>query len=336
VFSVFLLFFLFHHVFSTVCFLVCSAPEVNNQRKACYFLRQSDKPINCKFATDATVTFGELLPGLLTLWKSSVEKVFAPILREKDDWGQANNAKECGDFLDQTDDFVAGLERQLGNLKGEVELRMPMFDFSPFELKPAVYTKLAAHKELITESAVVLKEWADKVRAYLNTQNTVNLADLSPSEGPKVEIEYWGRKMLTLQSILDQLKTKPGRGVLGVFGAYVKSVRDDTSANAAAPVASKDAQQVLTYWQDTDALLTDALNEAADNVKFLSNLDKFLEPLYKGTPAAIADALPSLMSAMKMIHTLSRHYGMFDVLRRDFYLSFSDFCCAAWQVPPRA
>lgn len=44
-------------------------------------------------------------------------------------------------------------------------------------------------------------------------------------------------------------------------------------------------------------------------MKFLSNLEKFLLPLYKGTPQTITDALPSLMSAMKMIHTLSRHYG---------------------------
>ena len=33
-----------------------------------------------------------------------------------------------------------------------------------------------------------------------------------------------------------------------------------------------------------DLLLTDKLNEEKDNVKYLTTLEKFIDPLYNGTP----------------------------------------------------
>jgi dynein heavy chain, axonemal len=61
-----------------------------------------------------------------------------------------------------------------------------------------------------------------------------------------------------------------------------------------------------------DLLLTDKLNEAKDNVKYLTTLEKFVEPLYNGTPQQIIDTLPALMNAIKMIHTIARFFNTTD------------------------
>lgn len=37
-------------------------------------------------------------------------------------------------------------------------------------------------------------------------------------------------------------------------------------------------------WKELDLKLSDAANESKDNVKFLSTLEKTLEPMYEGTP----------------------------------------------------
>jgi len=60
------------------------------------------------------------------------------------------------------------------------------------------------------------------------------------------------------------------------------------------------------------------LNEAKDNVKCLSTLEKFIEPLYDGSNQEIIDMLPSLMNAVKMVHTISRYYNTNEKLTQLF------------------
>jgi dynein heavy chain len=55
--------------------------------------------------------------------------------------------------------------------------------------------------------------------------------------------------------------------------------------------------------------VTEALNEAKDNVKYLQTLEKFIEPLEQGTPESIKEILPALMNSIKMIHTIARYYN---------------------------
>jgi len=45
-------------------------------------------------------------------------------------------------------------------------------------------------------------------------------------------------------------------------------------------------------------------------VKYLTTLEKFIEPLYTGgLPPRIIDTLPALMNSEKMIHTMARYYN---------------------------
>lgn len=46
-----------------------------------------------------------------------------------------------------------------------------------------------------------------------------------------------------------------------------------------------------------------------DNVKYLSTLEKYTEPLYHGNPDSIIEALPGLMNNLKMMLTIARYYS---------------------------
>jgi dynein heavy chain len=64
--------------------------------------------------------------------------------------------------------------------------------------------------------------------------------------------------------------------------------------------------------------LSDRLNQAKDNVKYLSILEKFFEPLHNGTPLIIIETLPALMSSLKMIHTIAKYYNSQDAMTNLF------------------
>lgn len=54
--------------------------------------------------------------------------------------------------------------------------------------------------------------------------------------------------------------------------------------------------------------VTDASNEAKDNLKYLNILEDLCKPLYRCDPVTMTDALPALINTIQMIHAVSRYY----------------------------
>ena len=67
---------------------------------------------------------------------------------------------------------------------------------------------------------------------------------------------------------------------------------------------------IYNAFKTVSEYLNEALNEAADNDKFLEKLKVFVEPLYNTEQSMdiILESLPLLMANLKMIFTLSRYY----------------------------
>ena len=74
-------------------------------------------------------------------------------------------------------------------------------------------------------------------------------------------------------------------------------------------MAKQKTNLLLRRWKQIDVNITEAANEAKDNVKYLFTLERFIEPLYSGTASTIIDTLPALMNSIKMIHTIARYYN---------------------------
>jgi len=154
---------------------------------------------------------------------------------------------------------------------------------------------------MIAHFVDLLEDWCRDTEKYLD--DNAGRQWETQDAGPGTELEYWRRRMQRLTSITEQLKTKECKTVIGVLSAVTKA------NNAEMRVDRQRLFGLLRRWRQIDINITEAANEAKDNVKYLQTLEKFIDPLYNGTPQTVVDALPALLNSIKMIHTIARYYN---------------------------
>jgi dynein heavy chain len=109
--------------------------------------------------------------------------------------------------------------------------------------------------------------------------------------------------MRKLTGISEQLRSKNCRTVYDVLTAASSTTAEQLGR-------PRDKIYLATSkWRSIELRVTEALNEAKDNVKYLQTLERFIEPLYNGTPENIKETLPALMNSIKMIQTIARYYN---------------------------
>uniref|UniRef100_A0A3Q2U3D3 Dynein axonemal heavy chain 5 n=1 Tax=Fundulus heteroclitus TaxID=8078 RepID=A0A3Q2U3D3_FUNHE len=230
--------------------------------------------------------------GLLKSVEQLLSEVFIPTLRKiNHGWGelaspQAQDVKQ--EFISSLESFVSVLVGAQESLQEKVTLK----ECDTFDLRvlksPADYMAAANSAETTEKIEACMKVWIKQIEQVLAESD--QLRKEADDLGPRAELDHWKKRMSRFNYLLDQLKTPEVSAVLGVL-LLAKS------------------KLIKQSWRELDIRITDAANEAKDNVKYLYSLERFCDPLYNSDPVSMVDGIPGLINAIKLIHSISRYYN---------------------------
>ena len=262
---------------------------VDDEAKAVYFIRVCQEAVTAK-APEGDLCSGEVNQQGLECFQSTLQELYAPVLENMTHkmWGAAKKPA-VDDLTAFMQKFGEGLEKAVVSLRTGIKLEKPDPKIVreveiPGGAGGAVSVNLEHARGAAGHFSDILDSWCISVEGSL-----VQDVQMDSEAGPRSEFEYWRGRQATFNGLTEQLKSHECKVVLAAATA--------TRARS------------LKKWRTLDNQITDAANEAKDNVKYLTALEKYIEPLYSGTTHTIIDGLPSLLNNVKMMHTIARYYN---------------------------
>ncbi|CAF1326895.1 unnamed protein product [Adineta steineri] len=146
-----------------------------------------------------------------------------------------------------------------------------------------------ADSPVIRNCETLVLSWITTIENVL--QDIFGEDSTHPSLGPLSEIDRWARKQRLINNLLEQLKSKECKAVIGAL------------------ITSK--SKVIRKWKAIDVSITEAQNECRDKTKFLESIRRYLENLTEDShPQNCAvNILPALCDAMRTVESVSRYYA---------------------------
>ncbi|TKS79492.1 Dynein heavy chain 8, axonemal [Collichthys lucidus] len=253
-----------------------------------------------------------------------------PALETGQNWGVLEKSKheKTGEKLIKN--FKYTVERCLNNLKGAQMSNESIIHLTT--VTEADLSKLAsledmkaaaANVDMVHEMEEILMQWYKQIeqvdeliklllcrskslcihnhKILLESDQLRKVVDTC---GPLTELDHWKKMSIRFNSIISHIKSPECKAVVMVL--YISK------------------SKMMKMWQELDNRITDCVNEAKDNVKFLSTLEKVSQPLYNSDPVTIMKSVPNIINAIKMIYSFSLYYNTSEKISRLF---ISDCVC---------
>ncbi|CAK4656794.1 hypothetical protein LEN26_006663 [Aphanomyces euteiches] len=264
-----------------------------HERPCVFFIKSGDGPVVIQAQDDGEIAtnieVGCSTGDLLTNLEGVICHVFLPMLDPKlvaeggYDLGDTHHSLKIIDairneFRGNLLKFASQISNAMQQIQGDVHLTIPAVTIDKPEACLDDY-------ELINTIEQALEEWS-KLVAMVVDQET---RKAPKRKGPLAEIEFWRERNATLSTIFEQINMPHVQKMLALLELVEASM--------------------LSTFRYHFSELSKLYIEAKDNVKFLTTLERHFKNIASGSFSTIADTLPSMMNAIRMVWIISRHYN---------------------------
>eukprot|EP00667_Euglena_gracilis_P000005 EG_transcript_5 len=263
-------------------------------RRLVYAIRNTGpgKPVNLKEVDMLQeISVGSVEPDFIKHLEEVLSQLFSPLLGASKTWGKCPEKDREG-FLVTITKYLENMNELLESTPQCITLSKPPAALvTQITTGPNAIPKAAQDPRVMQQVDQTVESWIATLDSFLREKEEYAGSEpqnIPETIGPLTELEYWKGRFSKVESVLEQLSTPEFKAVVAVQTA---------------------AQGRNSKWQALEASLTEAMNEARDNMKYLLTLEKYMEPLYHGKPEDIMEIIPGFVSNIRMMYSIARYYG---------------------------
>jgi dynein heavy chain len=270
---------------------------IDLQNRACFFIRNIDdgREVNFSTSSDDQVSFGEMTSDSII----GMNKVIYNYLFQTIDSVTPNEWDKIKD--EQKVEFRKVLENFANDINDTVESLVKGVSFKelPANVKEYIqqdkkdYIRDEEKQVLVSKIEEVYQSWIEVLGKEIEDMDKDNqpFSDV----GPRSELERWKYRMQRLTKVNDFFKGEDYR----LVSQYFHEQKNKLSSKIQSLINDMKQKKIDSHT---------AHAEARDNVKYLSTLEIYFDPLYNKGPDNIIDSLQSLMNSLKLISFTARYY----------------------------
>jgi len=283
--------------------------------KAIFFQRTCGSRAVSPKDIEMDLSYGEMMNSPLEDFDRALGQVFLPLLKQQEEWGKCRGDADANALFESAASLRKTLDEAILNVSAGksyiasaagwlftihwvpgVRLELPEdTSWAENETNSKTQASMAKNTDFVQSFIELIGRWCIQVEQLLKDSAEGVPDRKNKDDGPRSELLFWRQRAHKFSTIIDQLQIKECKIILGVL-------REAKATDEA-------AYRALKSWRAIDNEITDAANEAKDNVKYLGTLDKYMCVLYEGTTAELTDSLQPLLHNIKMMQQISRYYN---------------------------